>query len=147
MPSVQPQFKSSALRRKNELLCRIDLWGFVSLMLVLLFLFLAPLLTTDVPLRHSVDRAVAIHSTALPGALKEDAMQITVTRDGQVFFRERHVRAANLPNEIREGVRNGAEKRIYLAVDARARYGDTIAVLDQIRLTGIENVSFLTEKP
>jgi biopolymer transport protein ExbD len=123
------------------------MWGFVSIMLVLLFLLIEPMLFTDVPLRRSVDRAVATHSTLLPGALKEDAMQVTVMRDGQVFFRDHHVLPVELPNKIREGMRNGAEKRIYLAVDARARYGDAIVVLDQIRLAGIENVSFLTEKP
>jgi len=52
-----------------------------------------------------------------------------------------------LPEEIRQGVRNGAEKRTYLNADARAKYGDTIAVLDQIRLAGIEKVSLLTEQP
>jgi len=53
----------------------------------------------------------------------------------------------DLANEIREGARNGAEKRVYLVADARAKYGDTMAVLVQIRLAGIESVSFLTEKP
>jgi len=33
MRSEQPRFKLTALRRRNELLCRIDMWGFVSVML------------------------------------------------------------------------------------------------------------------
>ena len=48
---------------------------------------------------------------------------------------------------IRQGVRIGAANRIYLNVDARAKYGEIIAVLVQIRLAGIENVSFLSQKP
>jgi len=143
MPSAQPQFKLSALRRKNELLCRIDMWGFVSIMLALLFMFLP--ITTDTPRSVSVDRPHAYHSTSMPGALREDTMQISVTRDGHVYFRIHRIMLQYLTEEIRQGVRNGAEKRIYLNVDARAKYGDTTAVLDQIRLVGIEKVSLLTE--
>src|SRR5216683_5892394 len=38
--SARRQFKISALKRKNELFCRIDMWGFVSVMLTLLFLLM-----------------------------------------------------------------------------------------------------------
>jgi len=83
----------------------------------------------------------------MPGALSEDAIQISVTRDGQVYFAKDRIMLQHLPEEIRQGVRNGAANRIYLNVDARAKYGEIIAVLVQIRLAGIENVGFLTEKP
>jgi biopolymer transport protein ExbD len=53
----------------------------------------------------------------------------------------------DLADEIRKRIRNGVEKKVYLAVDARAKYGDAKAVLNQIRMAGIENVSFLTEEP
>jgi biopolymer transport protein ExbD len=83
----------------------------------------------------------------MPGAGREDAMRISITRDGKVYFRNHQVALDALPDEIQEGLRNGAERRIYLAIDARAKYGDAKAILVQIRLAGIENVSFLTEKP
>ena len=121
------------------------MWGFVSILLVLLFMFLAG--TTNVHHWSPVDRAQAYHSSPMPGAMREDAMHIYVTRDGNVFFGSFHVVPEDLPNFIREGVRNGAEKKIYLSVDARAKYGSAKAVLDQIRVAGIENVAFLTEKP
>lgn len=121
------------------------MWGFVSVMVALLFLFM-PWTVVDGKW-PPVDRAVALHATPLPGALREDAMQVDVTRDGRVFFRNHQVNAKDLPNEIREGIRAGAEKRIYLAADARVKYGDVRAVLDQIRLSGIEKVSFLTQEP
>jgi biopolymer transport protein ExbD len=145
MPSAQPQFKLSALRRKNDLLCQINMWGFVSIMLALLFIFLP--ITTDTHRSVPVDRATAWHSSPQRGAQKEDAMLVSITRDGNVFFRDQHILRSELANEIRERMRNGAEKKVYLVVDARARYGDAIPVLAQIRFAGIENVNFLTEKP
>jgi biopolymer transport protein ExbD len=144
MSSAQPQFKLSALRRKSELLCRIDMWGFVSVMLAMLFIFLPT--TTDTPLSISVDWPFAYHSTSMPGALREDAMRISITRDGRIFFRDDRVACNDLPDEILKNVRDGAEKKIYLSADARAKYGDIKGVLSQIRATGIEDISFLTEQ-
>jgi len=134
MPSAQLQFKLSALRRKNELLCRIDMWGFVSIMLALLFMFLPG--TTDTPRSVSVDRATAWHSSPQRGAQKEDAILVSITRDGNVFFRDQPILPSELATEIRERVRNGAEKKVYLAVDARASCGAATPVLAQIRFGG-----------
>jgi biopolymer transport protein ExbD len=81
----------------------------------------------------------------MPGALKEDALKVVVTRDGTIYFREHRIALEDLPNEIREGLRSGAERKVYIAVDARAKFGDVPAVLDKIRLAGVEKVAFLTE--
>ena len=123
------------------------MWGFVSVMLAILVWTGFGLPYPPYAYGSSVDRAIAVHSSPQPGAQKEDAMLISITRDGSVFFRDHRVVQTDLANEIREGARNGAEKRVYLVADARAKYGDTMAVLVQIRLAGIESVSFLTEKP
>jgi biopolymer transport protein ExbD len=123
------------------------MWGFVSIMLaILLWTWFGQPYPPSSP-RSSVDRAIATHSTPQPGALKEDALRLSITRDGRVFFRDHQVRYDDVPQEIREAVRNGAERKVYLVVDARSRYGETIAIVDQIRRAGIESVSLLTEQP
>ena len=147
MRPEQPRFKLNALRRKNELLCRRDLWGFVSVMLAILVWTWFGLPYPRCVNRGSVDRAIAVHSSPQPGAVKEDAMLISITRDGNLFFRDHRVACADLANEIREGVRTGADKKVYMVMDGRAKYGRAIPALVQIRLAAIENVSFLTEKP
>jgi len=121
------------------------MWGFVSIMLALLFILLP--MTTDTPRSVSVDWPHAYHSASMPGALREDAMRLSVTRDGQVYLRDSHLMCGDLADEIRKRTRKGAEKKVYLAVDARAKYGDAKTVLNQIRMAGIENVSLLTEEP
>jgi len=121
------------------------MWGFVSIMLALLSILLP--MTTDTPRSVSVDWPHAYHSASMPGALREDAMRLSVTRDGQVYLRDSHLMCGDLADEIRKRMRKGTEKKVYLAVDARAKYGDAKAVLNQIRMAGIENVSFLTEEP
>ncbi|MFI5098367.1 MAG: ExbD/TolR family protein [Candidatus Acidiferrales bacterium] len=74
-------------------------------------------------------------------------MKIYILRDGTFYFRSSPVQCKDLSDMIREAVRIGAEKRIYLEVDARARYSAVSAVLSQVALTGIENVSILADSP
>lgn len=74
-------------------------------------------------------------------------MKILVVRDGTIYFGNGRVAAEDLTGQIEERVRNGAEKKVYLVVDARAKFGSAEKVLDQIRLAGIREVSFLTDQP
>ena len=147
MAFLRKGFLKSANRR-NELLCRLDPAPFAAIVFAILYLFLGPLGTTDVPLhKWNVDRVTMQHAKNLPKANREDAIWIAITRDGSLFFRNSRVVPAQLPNKIRDALLNGAEKRIYLAVDARARYGDVDALLPYIQLSGVENVSILAEPP
>jgi len=72
--------------------------------------------------------------------------RVDAPRDGKIYFRNVPISAKNLPDKIREGLKNGAEKKVYLRAAARARYGDVKQALIEIRQTGIDNVCFLAEK-
>jgi len=94
--------------------------------------------------RGGVDLAKSQHFKRLPGALREDALRVMVTRDGRFYWGNEGVGPEALPGRIREGIGDGAEKRVYILADARGRYADVKTVLDQIRVAGVERVSFLT---
>lgn len=124
----------------NELYCHIDPIPYFGLAIVLLCIFMV----INPPLqRRYIELVKSPHARSVRAATKEDAMRITVTRDGTIYFRNYHVTVDQLPNRIRDATLNGAEKRIYLVVDAR--YGDVKLVLPQIQLAGIEKVCFLTD--
>jgi biopolymer transport protein ExbD len=144
MSATEHKWFLNALKRKNSLYCRIDVWGFVSVMLALLILFMVGIRDTSYG-RRAVDLVAAVHSTRMPAALREDVMRISITRDGNIYFRDQQISLEDLPNKIQEGLRSGAEKKVYLAVDARAKYGEVPAVLDKIRFAGVEKVAFLTQ--
>lgn len=147
MAFLRKGFLKSANRR-NELFCRLDPAPFAAVVFALFFLLLSRHTVTDVPDHMwSADLAALQHAKALPMANREDAIWITVTRDGSVYFQNSRTHLDQLPNKIHDAVLNGAEKRIYLNVDARAKYGDVRALLPYIQLSGIENVSFLAETP
>jgi biopolymer transport protein ExbD len=125
----------------------IDLSAFLSVMLVLLFIVMfgnmypthRHLLPVDVP--------VTQHSTMQPGAAQDNSLIVTVTRDGTVYFLNARISPADLPKALREAAGERAEKTVYVKADARAKYGDVKAVLDQIRQSGLQNITFLTNHP
>jgi biopolymer transport protein ExbD len=43
-------------------------------------------------------------------------------------------------------LRHGSERKVYLKVDTRAKYGDAAAAIDQIRESGIENIGLITDQ-
>jgi biopolymer transport protein TolR len=77
---------------------------------------------------------------------REDAMVIMITRDGKVYFDRNSVTPDMLPALIREGLVGGAERKVYLQVDAMAKYGVVIWVLAEIRSAGVEKVAFIVEQ-
>ncbi len=131
--------------RRSQLLNGVDFWPFLSVELVLLMIFMVSGPSPHAN-RSPVDLARAQHAAPLPGALREDAMLISVTRDGNIFFGTHQIQCGDLPTAVRDSVRHGSERKVYLKVDARAKYGDAVAVIDQIRLAGIRDVGIITDQ-
>jgi biopolymer transport protein ExbD/biopolymer transport protein TolR len=80
------------------------------------------------------------------GAMRDDAQLVMVMRDGRIYLRNYGVTAGSLADGLRENLKRGSERRVYLRVDTRARYDDVAAVLDAIRAAGIQDVSVITER-
>jgi biopolymer transport protein ExbD len=64
-------------------------------------------------------------------------------RDGQIYFRSSLVRTRDLSGVIRSAVKDGAENKVYLAVDRRTLYRDVNVVVNQIRLAGLSDICFI----
>jgi biopolymer transport protein ExbD len=131
--------------RPPQLLNGIDLWAFLSVQIVLLVIFMV---APNRPHRHAwaLDFTRTDHATSMPGALREDAMLITITRDGNIFFGYRQIRPRELAQSLHDSVRRGSERKVYLKVDARARYSDAALVIDQVREAGIQDIGIITEQ-
>lgn len=95
----------------------------------------------------AVDVAPAKLPVSLPGASREDAIVISIERDGGVFFGTNRSNPKLLPHQIQESLANGAERRIYLSVDRHAKYQTVKQIIDAIHSTGLEQVSFFANTP
>ena len=144
MPPVRTLEGRVAARRQRSALLRLDVWIVVAALLVPLFIVIYAQSQRRRP-SIAVDLATTSQAAPLPGAQREDAMIVWVRRDGAIRFGERYVRLDELAGEIRNAVKQGSEKRVYLEADARAKYQDVDRVLGEVRKAGVENVSIITE--
>jgi biopolymer transport protein TolR len=134
----------TAAKWPNRIPGRIDAFPFVGLAVTLLVIFMTstPMISHGV----TVDLPGVRYASPMPMAMREDAQVVCVFRDGAVFYGNTRMNAVDLPDRIRESLKEGAERKIYIRADARAKYRDIERVVDEIRKTGIQNVSFLMEK-
>lgn len=127
----------------RQLICRIDMTAFAAILFVLVTAFavhpVAEYSTFGLP--H------ASHGVTMDAVLREDRLLIAVTRDDRIYFNSERVNSERLAEAIRGGLSAGAEHRVYIRADKRARYGTVKEVLDGVRTAGIEQVGFLVDGP
>jgi biopolymer transport protein ExbD len=126
--------------KPSRLFCRIDVSAFASVAVFLLAVFMVT--TGPTHQGTSYDLPKVGHAVPMPRANREDALLITVLRDGMTYFQNSRVVPDNLLGMIRDGVNRGAEQKVYIRADARARYGTVAAVLDAVHAAGVEKVTF-----
>jgi biopolymer transport protein ExbD/biopolymer transport protein TolR len=87
------------------------------------------------------------HAVAMPGANREDAMVISVMRDGVVYFGVDRVSPEQLRSKILDRLQeHTVEPRVYIRADGHVRYRTVKEVLDGVRSAGIERVAFLVDQ-
>jgi len=47
---------------------------------------------------------------------------------------------------VKDRISNKLDKTVYLKSDARAKYGDVVAIVDEIRSAGVDQLGLLTER-
>jgi biopolymer transport protein TolR len=138
---------STALRkRRSSYLSLLDVTGVAGIFFFFVAMYMALIGTPDRRVGPDIDLPATEHPQLLPGALKEDALVVYLTRNGSIYLRSSRVGMDVLPRVLRDGYRSGSERKVYFRADARAKYGDVKAVLDQISAAGKQDVAFITEQ-
>src|SRR5579864_3606309 len=121
---------------------------FASVMAMIVFVMLLVFMT--IPTVHhgvSADLPKVSHPIAMPGALREDVMKVTILRDGKVYFGGERINVLDVYAKIEDRLRDReVERKIYVVADARARWGTVKDVLSGVRGTGIIRVAFLVDQ-
>lgn len=73
-----------------------------------------------------------------------DALTIQVSDGGTLYWNKELMDKSELAPRLSYYAENTATPKVLIATDDRAKYGDTIDVLDAVRLAGIEQVSVET---
>jgi biopolymer transport protein ExbD/biopolymer transport protein TolR len=122
----------------------INVTPMVDVMLVLLIIFMVvtPMLQKGV----SVDLAKVNNPTPMEDADKEDALLVSVTRDGKVYFGSDQIGIDALTTKVKDRLANKADKRVYVKSDMRARFGGVVQVVDAVRAAGVDDLGLLTDQ-
>jgi biopolymer transport protein ExbD len=130
-------------KRKSRAFVFLNLWPFAAVMVVLVGIFMLRIRPHEYR-QPPADIPTSVSATTQPGARREDAIEIFVTRDGAVYLRNSPMRREDLAAAVQGAIREGAEKKVYISADQRAKNGDVESVVDQLRRAGITQISFLT---
>ena len=117
----------------------------VMLVLLIIFIVITPLLTKGV----TVEFVKAKNPIAMQNADKEDAILISVSRNGQSFLSpgNKQVSVDELPTKVQDLLTNKLDKTVYIRADARVKYQAVEDVVDNLRAAGVDQLGLITETP
>jgi len=114
------------------------------IMLVLLIIFMV--VTPMIQKGASVERATVDNPKEMQDADKEDALVVAVTKDGSIFMGSQKIDQAQLTSVLKDKLSSRPDKTVFLNSDRLAKYGRVVAVVDEIRAAGVDQLGLLTEK-
>ena len=114
----------------------------IMLVLLIIFMVVTPMLQKTKP----VDLARTNTARDMQDADKDDSIVVAVTRDGNIFLGNTQVTKADLSGQVKDRVATRQDKTVFLKSDARAKYGDVVAIVDEIRSAGVDQLGLLTER-
>jgi biopolymer transport protein ExbD len=136
------------VNNRNALFSSVNSSAFLQSALGCALVLLLVAMMSDPPHHGTlVDRYLSPHATPMPAALRDDAVEVVVGRDGAIYFGGTRVASEDLAEEIRQRLQSGAQHKVFLTVDQRARFGDLAIVLDEVRHAGVRDIAFLAEFP
>jgi biopolymer transport protein ExbD/biopolymer transport protein TolR len=112
----------------------------IMLVLLIIFMVVTPMLQKGV----SVDMAPVSDPRDMQDADKDDAIIVAVTRDGSIFLGNTKITKEEITGQIKDRIANKLDHTVYVKSDARAKYGDVVAVVDEIRSAGVDSLGLLT---
>jgi biopolymer transport protein ExbD/biopolymer transport protein TolR len=114
----------------------------IMLVLLIIFMVVTPMLQKTI----SVDMAKTVNTRSMKDADRDDAIYVTITRDGNVFLGSAQIRIEELLANVQDMIANRVDKTVYLKSDMRAKYETVVDVVNEIRSAGVDQLGLITEK-
>jgi biopolymer transport protein TolR len=124
----------------------INVTPMVDIMLVILIIFMVitPMLGNKV----QVDLPKVSAAVVMDNANKEDAITVSVARDGKTFVNGDPAPLGDIGTKVADleakKTDPSADKAVYMRADQRANYGKVMDTIDAIRTAGVSQLNLLT---
>ena len=114
----------------------------IMLVLLIIFMVVTPMLQKGM----SVEMAKVTNPTDMPNADRDDAIIVGISRDGVIFLGNQKTALDQIASLVRDRISNRVDKTVFIKSDGRAKYGDVVKLVDEVRSAGVDNVGLLTDK-
>ena len=129
---------------RGEVTSEINVTPMADVMLVLLIIFMV--VTPMLQKGQAVELAKTKNPIDMKEADRDDAVLVTVTRDGKLYLGQEKISVDALATKVNDLLASRLEKKVFVKSDLRAKYGDVVQVVDTIRNAGVDQVGLLTER-
>ncbi len=129
---------------RGEVTSEINVTPMADVMLVLLIIFMV--VTPMLQKGQSVELARTKNPIDMKEADRDDAVLITLTRDSKIYLGQDKISLEALATKVNDLLASKLEKKVFVKCDLRAKYGDVVQVVDNIRNAGVDQVGLLTER-
>ena len=131
-PSVGPQMSAPNVIPMADIM----------LVLLIIFMVVTPMLSKGL----SVELAKVNNPSDMPNADKDDAVIVGISASGDVFIGSAKSDISQIADQVRDRISNKLDKTVFVKSDGRAKYGDVVKVVDEIRSAGVDNVGLITDR-
>ncbi len=114
----------------------------IMLVLLIIFMVVTPMLSKGL----SVELAKVTNPSDMPDADKDDAIIVGISASGDVYLGSTKSDLTQIADQIRDRISNKLDKTVFVKSDGRAKYGDVVKIVDEIRSAGVDNVGLITDK-
>jgi biopolymer transport protein ExbD/biopolymer transport protein TolR len=115
----------------------------VMLVMLIIFMVITPMLSKGI----SVDLVKTKNPLAMQAADKDDAILISITRDGKVYLgSDQYPDLVTLGGKVKDRLSAKVDKMVYLKNDSRARFERVVEVIDNLRGYGVDQLGLITDQ-
>jgi len=114
----------------------------IMLVLLIIFMVVTPMLSKGL----SVELAKVNNPADMPDADKDDAVIVGISEAGDVYLGSAKSDVSQIADQVRDRISNKLDKTVFVKSDGRAKYGDVVKVVDEIRSAGVDNVGLITDR-
>jgi biopolymer transport protein ExbD len=114
----------------------------IMLVLLIIFMVVTPMLSKGL----SVELAKVNNPSDMPDADKDDAVIVGISEAGDVYLGSTKSDISQIADQVRDRLSNKLDKTVFVKSDGRAKYGDVVKVVDEIRSAGVDNVGLITDR-
>lgn len=120
-------------------LAEINMIPFIDIMLVLLIIFMvtAPVIQSGIE--------VDVPRTQVVREIAEEKLVVSIDREQKLYLQNTAVNVNELGQKIREQLLDPTRQSVYLRADQSVPFGTIAAVMDSLKLAGIQNISVVTQ--